>query len=189
MGSSTGQLNNGQVKFGNNAYRGAAANACARGVSHADYNFGTNDWCVEFWVWLDSLTPTNNGVNVLFDMRNSSLSTQWVPSFFTDGTGAIALSMNGSNRVLSSTGVMSATTWLHIAGARVSGTTRLFVQGAQVGSDFTDANTYVQNQITLGAAGNNGGSVKGYFDDIRITNGAGRYSSSFSVPTAPFPNQ
>lgn len=165
-----------------------------RAASHADYNFGTGDWTVEFWVNPDTLTRNFNSAKVYFDMRNTALTAAWVPTIAADNdSGALRYIANGSIRITTAN-VMVAATWNYVAACRNSGVTRLFhgVAGGnatQAGSDFTDANTYVQNIMTVMAASNGGGAVIGYMDDLRVTKGVGRYTTTFAVPAGQFPNQ
>lgn len=175
--------------------RDAGSSPCgARGASTADYNFSTSDFTIEFWANPDTLTRQFDSAKVYFDMRNSLLTAAWVPTISANnGTGNLRYFANGAERIAGAD-VMSATTWNYIALCRNSGTTRLFHglaggNATQVGSDFTDSNTYVQQQMSLGCAGSGAGHVIGYFDDLRVTNGVGRYTTTFTVPTGPFPNQ
>lgn len=179
-------------KWGTASLNNAGNTNCgARGTSTADYNFGTSDWTVEFWTNPTTLNDDFNSAKVYFDMRNSSLTAAWVPTFADGGTanGTMKLILNGSARITSAANAIVAGSWQHVAASRNSGTTRLFIGGIQVGSDFADTNTYVQNQMTLGAAGNGAGGCIGKFDDLRVTNGVGRYTTNFTVPSGPFPNQ
>lgn len=158
--------------------------------SHADYNFGANDWTVEFWINPDTLNRDFNTAKIYFDMRDSTLTAAWVPTISAaDSVGNIKLFANGADRIVSAGNPIVAGVWQHVACCRVSGTTRLFVNGAQVGSNFADANTYVQKPMTVMAAANGGGACIGRMDDLRVTNGVGRYANNFAVPSAAFPNQ
>jgi len=161
-----------------------------RGATHADYNFSTSDWTVEFWVNPTTLNDDFNATKIYFDMRDSSLTAAWVPNLNDGGLhdGTIRYVGNGVARITSAAGAITAGVFQHVALCRASGTTRLFVNGTQVGSNFTDSNTYVQNQMSLGIAGNGGGSCVGKFDDLRVTNGVGRYAANFSIPSGAFPN-
>lgn len=167
-----------------------AANSGARAPTSTDYAFGTSDWTLEFWLYPVSLSVRRDSTRIYFDMRNSSLTAAWVVTLASgnNSTGNLNFFANGANRI-TSTSVLTAAVWQHVALCRNSGTTRLFVSGSQVGSDFTDSNTYVSVPLSVSFAGNSAGSCDNFFQDLRITNGVGRYTTNFSVPTAPFPNQ
>jgi hypothetical protein len=99
--------------------------------------------------------------------------------------------VNSTNRITSSTAV-STSTWYHIAVTRSGTNTKLFVNGSQEGSTYTDSNVYVNglNRPVLGADGLTIGTspFNGYIDDLRITKGIARYTSNFTPPTAALPD-
>jgi len=184
-------FSNTQVKFGSTSFRASVINQGAQAASHADYNFGTSEYTIEFWLWLDSLANDFNSVKIFYDSRPSGLGATVAPIIYSNsGSGNLLVDVNNTVRITGANGSIAATTWQFIALSRKAGTTRLSVNGAQVGSDFTDSLTYVQSGFHIMTAGNTGGTTKGYMDDLRITNGVGRYGSgTFSPPTSAFPNQ
>lgn len=177
-------------KWGPSSFRGNVSGVYAQSNGVTDYNFGTGDWTVEFWINPDSLSRGPDGSKIYFDMRDTSNTAAFVPTITSpDDLGSIRLITNGIARITSSTGAITAVAWQHIACARVSNNTRLFVNGTQVGSTFSDANTYVQaGKLTLNGAGNGAGNTAVYYQDLRITKGVGRYSANFTAPAAQFPN-
>lgn len=147
----------------------------------SDFTFGTGDFTIELW----HRTPASlASFWFIFDFRTSDPTAQ--PCFFYNG-GWVYYT-NGSARITGSTA--STTTWYHIAVCRVSGTTRLFINGTQQGSNYTDSNNYIQSLARLNTNGNIPGTfgANAYTDDWRVTKGVGRYSSNFTAPTAAFPN-
>jgi hypothetical protein len=61
----------------------------------------------------------------------------------------------------------------------------MFVNGTQVGSTYTDTNTYVNNPIIIGARYDATAGFNGYIDDLRVSLYA-RYTANFTAPTAAF---
>jgi hypothetical protein len=115
------------------------------------------------------------------------------------------LGVNGSNQLQfywysgvgnysSSTSVLSTGTWYHVAASINSGTIGLFVNGVrQVNSGLntlTNRSTTL-NSISVGGYYNGTFQYYGYIDDLRITQGVARYSStaSFIAPTVGLPVQ
>jgi hypothetical protein len=64
----------------------------------------------------------------------------------------------------------------------------MFVDGTQVGSDYTGSETFEQGSANLGTRigydiGANG-YFTGYLDNLQIINGVAKYTSNFTAPTA-----
>lgn len=157
---------------GNNAYPGSN--------SHADYNFGTGDLTIEFAIF----TATPAQANVLFDMRTATNSA--FPCIHITGSTFNYL-VSGTNRIVG--GTVATSTWQRIAVARISGTTKMFLDGTQIGSNYTDSTNYAQSNMTFGGASYTpAGSFVGKMDEHRITNGVGRYSGTYTLDAVAFPN-
>jgi Concanavalin A-like lectin/glucanases superfamily len=153
-------------------------------ASHADYAFGTSDLTIEFRMRVDSVTTAN-----ILDMRANGPVNTVAPTIYMESDGKLVYYVNGAARITSAASVVVATTWQAIAVSRIGTSTKLFVDGTQVGSTYTDGNDYVQQAITMGRGTNSSAPMSGvYFDELRITNGTGRYSGNYTPATAPFPN-
>ena len=74
--------------------------------------------------------------------------------------------------------------WHHMAVSRSSGTRRIFVDGVVVAQQ-SDTITYPGGPLVLGNM-TDGNSDYGYIDDIRVTKGIARYTSTFLPPTESF---
>lgn len=163
-----------------------------RAASHADYNIGSSNFVIEFWKYLTQLAPAVNSIQIYFDGRTLALGGTPCPIIYSDGsTGILKYTPDAVNvRITSSANALVINTWQHIALCRASGTTRLFVNGVQVGSSYTDGNTYVQMPLSLSSGGNNGGCATGYDDEFRFAIGtnSGIYTANFTPPLGPFPN-
>ena len=78
----------------------------------------------------------------------------------------------------------------HVAYTREGQTFRLFVDGVMAPTG-TSASSLVTDSsyVTLGAGSHdNAFSLNGWMDEIRITKGIARYTTNFTPPTTPFPN-
>lgn len=87
-------------------------------------------------------------------------------------------------------GTVSQNVWQHVAACRSNGTTRVFLDGVQVGENLTDTADYSQSVMYVGEWPTDLGVVpyNGYIDEARITKGVARYTSSFTVPARAFPD-
>lgn len=173
-----------QSKFGGASLfsGGVNSNYLYSDTPASDFTFGTGDFTIELWHRTPSSFPS---FWFIADFRTTSNGVQ--PCIFYNG-GWIYYT-GGAVRITGSTA--STSTWYHLAISRVSGTTRLFVNGTQQGSSYTDSNNYVQSRAVLNCAGDalgSFGAADAYDDDFRVTKGVGRYSSNFTAPSAAFPN-
>jgi hypothetical protein len=143
--------------------------------SNAAFAFGTGDFTVEFWAY-----PTVNNRQDWIDVNNGTGPRLLV---YYNGTNIV---YNASNSDRITGPAMALNTWQHIAVSRVSGSTKLFINGTQVGSTYTDTTNYSSNQpVYVGKDGSGSTVVTGYMSNIRILKGTGLYTANTSTPTSP----
>ena len=150
-------------------------------TSQADFGFGTGDFTVEGWMYLDA----TSGVQTLTDFR-AGVDTDTAIWIYADGADA---KVNvGNSTVITGTTALSATTWHHIALTRSGTDTKLFVDGTQVGSTYTDSNDYGNTKpIYIGAEHDTGGALDGNIDDLRVIKGTAVYTAGFTPTNLPLP--
>jgi hypothetical protein len=101
--------------------------------------------------------------------------------------GGIPIYAVNTVSVISGSSAISNNVWTHIAISKSGNSTKLFVNGTQSGSTYTDNNTYLATaQLQIGARYDGVASFLGYIDDVRVTKGIARYTSNFAVPTTAF---
>lgn len=142
-----------------------------------DFNFNTGDFTVEFFVYRN-----RTGVSeVLFDMRTTATDVAACITIASGGT--LGYLFEGST-VINGANTLASGVWYHVAVSRTSGVTRLYLDGAQEGSNFADTNSYGVKSVRLGANYLNESGAYAYFDELRITKGYSRYpNTSYTVPT------
>lgn len=183
------QLSNTQYKF-RTGTRGGSIKFDGTGDylsmnDNADNNldFGTGDFTVEWFQYLTSLD------RFAIDFRaGSSASTKiLLYSYPSDGSADDLYFYTTANRITASN-CLSANQWQHIVAQRESGTTRLFVDGAQVGSDYSDSNNYAHTELRIwhNSIGAENYTPPGYIDEFRISDTARYSGTSYTVPTAAF---
>lgn len=179
--ASDGRISTAQSKFGGASFY--ASTATARAISNTDVNdaFGTGDFTIEFWYRPDGST----GTKILFDSR-AAAGTVAPCIYVTSNT--LRYYTNSADRITG--GGLTTATQAHIAVSRVSGTTRLFIEGTQTGSSYTDSNNYVNQVLAIGnvSYGTANTPAQGFIDEVRVTKGVGRYSANFTAPSSPFPD-
>lgn len=148
------------------------------------FAFNTGSFTIEFWAHMRS----NASYKMLYDGRSANGN---YPCIYAQSNGTIFYYVNSGNRIISTTNVFRTGSWYHIALAKTGSSTKLFVNGTQVGSTYTDNTYYSQSNLVRFAR--NAVTITqdydGWFDDIRITKGICRYTANFTPPTEAFPNQ
>ena len=152
--------------------------------TNINFGYGTGDFTIEFWLYMSSVSTDQTIVSNL-----SSASSVNPHIYYLNNTG-IRYYTNNAERITGSS--LSPSTWYHIAVCRASGSTKMFINGTQTGSTYTDANNYgTSAPLGIGTYWSAGSPVttltlNGYIDDLRITKGYARYTSNFTPPTTTF---
>jgi len=151
--------------------------------SSSDFAYGTDDFTIECWVKFNNLTE-----GYIYDGRASNLAASRI--LFGIGGGSLSYSVGGTSRIsVTASSFLGTTLFHHIAISRNGTSTRMFVDGNQVGSTWTtDTTSYLTTTAGpyMGALFNPAyGELSGYIDEIRISNTA-RYTSAFDVATSAF---
>jgi len=179
------QISTAQSKFGGAsiAFDGTGDYLTIAEVS-SSFTFATGDFTIEFWLYPSNLS----GIVVLVDWRNAAGAQGDRPTIYRDGSNLVFFA--GIN-LITGTSALTNQLFQHIAVTKGSGSTRLFVNGTQVGSTYLDSKNYLSPQggaIYAGAVGNGTFGMAGFIDELRITKGVARYTANFTPPTAPFPD-
>jgi hypothetical protein len=144
------------------------------------------DFTVEFWYYPTNVGAAKGGVGqALFDTRipSNANTTAGFAIYNSSANNKITVASGGSSQINSTTSPVN-NTWYHIALSRVGSSIRLFINGVQEGSTWTSSTAFTDSYFLLGGVTDNtaGSYMKyeGYLDEVRVTNGFGRYSSSFN---------
>jgi len=143
--------------------------------------FGTGAFTIEFFVYLNKSADQK-----LFDARPDGVNTVYpVISVLSDDT--LNYYANSSNRITSSE-TLSENAWYHVAVCRSGTSTKMFLDGTQVGSTYSDSTNYADSgRMRIGASKNATSLIEGYMSDVRVVHSA-LYTSNFTPPTAPLTN-
>ena len=150
------------------------------------YTFGTGNFTVEGWFYVNSLPGTDM---VLYDGRPTNGA---YPCIILQGSTSKLLWYVDSSIRITSTNVVSTGVWFHLAITRDGTSTKMFVGGIQSGSTYTDSTNYLGSATRpfIGANATNGTeSFNGNIDDLRITKGYARYTTTFTPPTGAVPRR
>jgi hypothetical protein len=173
-------INTSTKKFGSGSISFDGSGTITSPTAQAsNYTFGTGDFCIEFFINFNSVSSTP----AIVDYRVGTGDGAFV--YLGLDSSKIILFVNSGVRITSAT--VTTGTWYHVALARSGTSTKLFIDGTQSGSTWTDSTNYsigASNIVTVG--GRTGANISGYIDEFRITKGAARYTSNFTAPTAEF---
>jgi hypothetical protein len=144
---------------------------------------GSGAFTVEFWFYRNSSNPSTS---VMFNSRSGNVGTNGI-DIFADGRVSTANTWIFENSPVTS---IQDNTWTHFALTRDgSAVMRRFFNGTQVGGNSTVTNNFSESTMQIGGSTQlNVGYISGYLDDIRITVGTARYTTNFSPPSEPFPD-
>ena len=149
---------------------------------------------IECWFKLSS-TPTGTALNNSYYLFGGGPNLSNAGLDFAIGNTSIWFSQSDySSRTLSGSWTPD-TNWHHIAVVRSGDVWSMYLDGVSIASatSATAIHSGVQ-AFAIGRAEQTGGEgggtyFHGYIAEYRITKGIARYTTTFNVPTTPFPNQ
>lgn len=169
----------------------ASSTATSTTATTSDFNFGSGDWTLDFWVRFNSL-PMNtydmtfyslvkDGRN-LIEMYLDGWSTgQWCLGIIIGTGGSNPLSGSCSNTFSLSTG-----TWYMFAYVRQGGTIYFFKGGSSVGTvSISGSLATFTIPLRIGVVNAGFSPLDGNLDEYRVSNVA-RWTSNFTPPTSPY---
>ena len=177
------KLSTGKAKFGDTSivFDGQDTNYAVV----KDFAQLNGELTIEFWVNPSGLNPKNGLFQQGFASGGLSARIE------TDGT--LSLDRIDVSNYFGTSTTISANAWTHIALVYYSGVFKCYINGtADSQTSTTSANwTTSGDEFILGARYANGSAnnpMTGYLDDFRISNFS-RYTSNFTAPDEPFPDQ
>jgi len=145
------------------------------------FGYGTGDFTIEFWLYLNALGT----VTVLSNLQ----STAGLQPHLYLNSGALTYYTSSAARINGAT--LTTGVWYHIALVRASGSTKLYLNGTQTGSTYSDTNDYgSSNPICISDYYTSyptraGSGMNGYVSNVRVVKGLAVYTNNFTVPSSP----
>jgi hypothetical protein len=191
--TSSSMVSTAQTKFGSKSIYFDGSTSLSVPFS-PNFAFGTGDFTIEGWFYFTNLNISQRGLVALGDGANGTgpVYNSWGLLYLgTEGSNQISLGRyDGTSYAFTTSGLtLVANTWTHIAVSRAAGTLRIFVNGVAYYSAANSTNYSAVNtnplRIALQYYGPSSGYSgprywPGYIDDLRITNGVGRYTANFT---------
>ena len=168
-----------QSKFGGKSvYFPGGATSYLNLNGQSDFVLGTGDFTIAFWAYHDNSTQPQHIVEGRGTGRTPVIYVNASTYRFYDGS---------SDRIFG--GTFTTNTWTHIALVRKSGVTKMYQDGTQIGSSYTDTNNYLMaaSRPYIGCFQPNQVPLRGYLDDFLWIKGYALYDGDFSVPTSAYP--
>lgn len=139
------------------------------------------DWTIEGWIWASS----TGGLGFVYESRSNPPGVTLQPSVYYDGAGTLNYYFSGAIQI---SATLPTDSWHHWAVCKASNNTRVFIDGTQSGITLADTNNYLTSQILWFATSNASATFVGRMQELRITQGVGRYTANFAAPVYPFPD-
>jgi hypothetical protein len=192
------QISTSVKKFGTGSLAFDGTGDYLKGVgNNPNLNFGSGDFTIEFWMYTADVTPSVAAWFVAM-FNSSSGQNSWGVRLETSGALVMYLSSDGGESpttISAASPALSNSTWHHIAVVRNgsgSNNITIYVDGVSKATGTFSSALFNSNQpVTVGIQGNTGFNqyFNGYIDDLRITKGVARYTTTFTPPTAAFADQ
>ena len=149
------------------------------------FTMGTGDFTIEMWVYITSLAAART----LYDTVNGGDATGTGRFSMQVTTGGVIQIFTLAGTILTSGGTLVAGTWYHIAYVKISNSGKLYLNGTQVNSTYTDNNNYVVGTTSRPVIGINGFNLStspmlGSITNLRVVKGTGVYTAAFT-PAGP----
>jgi hypothetical protein len=149
-------------------------------VTNSAFGYGTGPFTVECWFNTQVIPPT--GGDYLFDQRTTNVQAALLA--YISPSAALEVYINGA--VVITGGTVVVNTWNHFALTKSGTTTRMFLNGVQVGSSYTDNLNYGSTApVTIASRFSAEDFYQGYISNFRIVKGQALYISNFVPPVAP----
>ena len=156
-----------------------------------DWWFGTGDFTIEANVRFNALPASGAFYGIVSQIPGGT--DGWSAYIYNNG-GTMELRffrrVSGAGDAFVRTIGITTNTWYHFAWTRQGNTFRMFQDGNQLGTsdNMTVGLSNITHTLEIGAHNTASDQLNGNIDELRITKGVARYTSSFVPPTAAFPD-
>ena len=150
-------------------------------ATNAAFTYGVSDFTMECWVYL----TTTGAIQYVIDQRNSGTANAIIPAIYVSAANVLTYFVSNAAQITGTT-ALTVGAWYHVAVSRSTLSTKMFLNGVQEGSTYTDANSYAASRVVIGSnAATAGNYLVGYVSNVRLVNGTGVYTTTFTPSTTP----
>jgi hypothetical protein len=186
------QIDTAQSKFGGASGLFDGTGDYVTTPDHADFTLGSGAWTVDFWFRCNVAGGTIERLCGQCDSTPTNASTSFrIQRTAANVIEAIACVSTAATTCTGTTQFTDAvnTGWHHCALVRTGDILRLFIDGAQEGSDGAISGT-VNDSSSVLAVGTNGAVTTepwtGWIDEFQLTVGAALWTAAFTPPAAAY---
>jgi hypothetical protein len=153
--------------------------------------FGTGNFTVECWLYMPVITNTYSS-GIIATANYNGVDRGWSLELNASGNPRFFIFTSaGVGAVVTSSTLLPANQWAHLAAVRSGTTVTIYLNGASIASgtiattdDFSGP-IYIATIATSFAVGVRGYSYAGWISNARVVNGTAVYTANFTPPTAP----
>ena len=130
------------------------------------------------------ITSVNGTLNDVISYRGAS--NGWISRF--DGSRMLIFAFSGGAQITATT-AFTTNTWNHVAMCRSANTVNIYLNGtlAGTGASTGGLDGTTSDTLIIGVNADLGSyAITGYINDLRISKGIARYTSTFTPPTTAF---
>lgn len=149
--------------------------------SSASLAFGTGNFTIEAWIYLNSLSATNGAVSTIPSSGGPGVGF----SAMTNGKVRASIGNSGAAADFDSSSTLNINTWYHVAFVRSGSNVTVYINGTSVATG-TNSSSIVTTGFIVGRGYTNldVAHFNGYISNARITNTA-VYTAAFTPSTTP----
>jgi hypothetical protein len=155
--------------------------------AHDDFVLGSSDFTIDCWV---RHTADNASEDICGQYVTSIATSSWYIYKPANNTIVFGACQGSSLFEITSTStVLAADGWTHIAVVRDGNVIKLFINGAHEASDtFSGYINSSSHVLAVGSTGTGGSPMTGHVDEFRMSIGTARWTSDFDPPAAAYSN-
>lgn len=150
-------------------------------ATNAVFTYASGDFTIEGWAQLGK----TGSVQYLVDQRNSGTASAVIPTLYISASNVLTYYVSGAVQITGTT-ALTVGAWFHFAISRTGTSTKLFLNGVQEGSTYSDSNNYAASRVVLASEADTAANfLQGYLSNVRIVKGTALYTSNFTPSTTP----
>ena len=180
------ETNSTYVKFGTACLNGATYSDYVYAASHADWQFGTGAWTVDFWIYTTDLPASGSAYQYVGNWGTASNSSWAISVANISGTYYLRVLASEDGSAFDNVNIGSfsshsgAKTHFEV-GCDGAGTIYGFVNGSSVGTQSFAYDLYAgTSQLRIGQ------SLVGYMDEFRLVKGEIVHTSGFTPESTAY---